>query len=243
MAKFESEWPGSQTGGWDASRGTVRSIGFFPGPNGYLGVTIWPWVSPTPTWSVVNPQNQAFSTNNIEREEAATETSARRPGLSQTLGAAHQPRAEKRNNNDTTIGQQQYVHMYYVWALPRSTAARETSGATLSQSHHWPPRLACIAASCTCKTCTVEREDPVPSHANVTHEHVRMRSHATRPDKSQHFKSQAIHINSQITIPHRILLVGCATSKGNVRSTCGTHNLEIFPFAKPRLYNYRNYKI
>ena len=76
VAEFEPEWLGGQTGGWDASRGTVRSIGFFPGPNGYLGVTIWPWVSPMPTWSVVNPQGPGFSTNNIEREEAATEPGA-----------------------------------------------------------------------------------------------------------------------------------------------------------------------
>ena len=67
VAKFESEWPGSQTDGWDASRGTVRSMGFFPGPNGYLGVTIWPWVSPMPTWPVANPQGPGFSTGMKER--------------------------------------------------------------------------------------------------------------------------------------------------------------------------------
>ena len=95
VAEFEPEWLGGQTGGWDASRGTVHSIGFFPGPNGYLGVTIWPWVSPMPTWPVVNPQGPGFSTNNIEREEAATEPGAPYLGTSQSLDMMHQARAKK----------------------------------------------------------------------------------------------------------------------------------------------------
>ena len=47
--KFESPWAGTRGDGWDASRGTVRNVGFFPGPTGNLGVSSGPWVSPTPT--------------------------------------------------------------------------------------------------------------------------------------------------------------------------------------------------
>ena len=79
VAEFEPEWLGGQTGGWDASRVTVRDVGFFPGPNGCLGVTIWPWVSPAPTCRWRTHQNRLFNRN--EREEAATQPGAPNPGI------------------------------------------------------------------------------------------------------------------------------------------------------------------
>ena len=95
VAKFESQRPGSRRDGWDASRGTVRGTGFIPGPNGYLGVTIWPWVSPMPTWPVENPQNQAFPT----RERGPLAGRRRKPVWTARVMSdpdrPHQPRAEK----------------------------------------------------------------------------------------------------------------------------------------------------
>ena len=102
VAKFESQRPGSRRDGWDASRGTVRSTGFIPGPNGYLGVTIWPWVSPMPTWSVANPQNQAFPTR--ERGPLAGRRRIRvwTARVMSDPDRPHQPRAEKTTTTQQT---------------------------------------------------------------------------------------------------------------------------------------------
>ena len=59
--------------GWEAKEmgGTHPGVqctvaSFFPGPNGYLGVTIWPWVQLTPTclWGT---HKKGFSTKEKER--------------------------------------------------------------------------------------------------------------------------------------------------------------------------------
>ena len=100
VAKFESQRPGSRRDGWDASRGTVRSTGFIPGPNGYLGVTIWPWVSPMPTWPVANPQNQAFLQEKEGPLRGGDGNRYGQPGSCRTLTAHTSPAPRKRQQHN-----------------------------------------------------------------------------------------------------------------------------------------------